>query len=88
MRRSLQVSLIAVFGALHAVLYFISFGLWRNWGIYLEAVEGIVLGPKIGFLAAFLGSSVARARDFNSSGSTVAGWSSLVDVGLLLFPIV
>jgi hypothetical protein len=60
MRRSLQLSLAAVFGALHVVLYFISFGLWRNWGIYLETVEGVILGPRIGFLAALLGSSTAR----------------------------
>jgi hypothetical protein len=51
---------MAMFAALHAVLYFVSFGLWRNWGIYLEAIEGILLGPKIGFFAAFLGSSIAR----------------------------
>lgn len=60
MRKSLQISLIAIFAALHAVLYFISFGSWRNWGIYLEAIEGIILGPKTGFAAAFLGSAVAR----------------------------
>jgi len=60
MRKSVQISLIAVFAALHAVLYFISFGSWRNWGIYLEAIEGIILGPKTGFVAAFLGSAVAR----------------------------
>lgn len=60
MRKSLQASLTAVFAALHAVLYFISFGLWRNWGIYLESIEGIILGPKIGFFAAFLGSLIAR----------------------------
>ena len=60
MRKSLQASLTAVFTALHTVLYFISFGLWRNWGIYLESIEGIILGPKIGFFAAFLGSLVAR----------------------------
>lgn len=60
MRKSLQASLTAVFAALHTVLYFISFGLWRNWGIYLESIEGIILGPKIGFFAALLGSLVAR----------------------------
>jgi hypothetical protein len=60
MRRSLQLSLAAVFGALHVVLYFISFGLWRNWGIYLETVEGVILGPSVGFLAALVGSSTAR----------------------------
>jgi uncharacterized membrane protein len=60
MRISLQVSLTAIFAALHAVLYFFSFGLWRNWGIYLEPIEGIILGPKIGFFAALIGSSTAR----------------------------
>jgi len=37
-----------------------SFGLWRNWGIYLESLEGIILGPKVGFLAAIIGSSIGR----------------------------
>ncbi|MDI6691252.1 MAG: hypothetical protein QME50_05215 [Candidatus Bathyarchaeota archaeon] len=60
MRKSLQLSLASVFAALHAVLYFISFGLWRNWGIYLESIEGIILGPKVGFIAALIGSSIAR----------------------------
>ncbi|NWF86671.1 hypothetical protein HXY32_02510 [Candidatus Bathyarchaeota archaeon] len=45
---------------MHAVLYFISFGLWRNWGIYLESIEGIILGPKIGFFAALIGSTIGR----------------------------
>ncbi|MEM2119106.1 MAG: hypothetical protein QW840_03165, partial [Candidatus Bathyarchaeia archaeon] len=62
MRKSLQVSLVAVFAALHAVLYFVSFGLpWRNWGIYLETLEGIILGPYVGFFAALIGSTIARA---------------------------
>lgn len=60
MRSSLRVSLIAIFAALHAVLYFISFGLWRNWAIYMAPIEGIVLGPASGFLASLLGSSIAR----------------------------
>jgi hypothetical protein len=60
MRKSLRISLIAVFGALHCVLYFVSFGLWRNWAIYVESVEGIILGPSAGFLAALVGSSIAR----------------------------
>jgi len=37
-----------------------SFGLWRNWAIYLEPIEGIVLGPWAGFLTALIGSIVAR----------------------------
>lgn len=60
MRKSLQISLMVMFAALHAVLYFVSFGLWRNWGIYLEPIEGILLGPKVGFSTALLGSSIAR----------------------------
>jgi hypothetical protein len=60
MRRTQALSLIAVFAALHAVLYFFSFGLWRNWAIYIEPIEGIVLGPEIGFFAAFMGSAIAR----------------------------
>lgn len=60
MRKSVRVSLTALFAALHATLYFISFGLWRNWGIYIESVEGIFLGPQVGFAAALIGSVVAR----------------------------
>jgi hypothetical protein len=54
------VALIGVFAALHVTLYFLSFGLWRNWAIYLEPIEGIVLGPWAGFSAAFIGSITAR----------------------------
>jgi hypothetical protein len=60
MRKAQAVSLTAVFAALHVVLYFVSFGLWRNWAIYIESVEGIVLGPEIGFFAALIGSATAR----------------------------
>ncbi|MDH7607221.1 MAG: hypothetical protein QHH12_05590 [Candidatus Bathyarchaeota archaeon] len=60
LRKTQRTALTAVFAALHAVLYFISFGLWRNWGIYLESIEGAILGPKIGFTAALIGSLVAR----------------------------
>jgi len=49
-----------VFSAVHVVLYVTSFDLWRNWAIYLEPLEGILLGPWLGFLVAFLGSLVAR----------------------------
>ena len=58
---SRTVSLIGVFAALHAVLYLTSVGLWRSWSIYLEPLEGLILGPWAGFLAALLGSLVARA---------------------------
>ena len=62
MRISLQVRLIAIFAALHAVLGFLSLGIgpWRNWAVYLEPFEGIILGPQVGFIAALMGSSIAR----------------------------
>lgn len=60
MRQSLKIALTAVFAALHTVLYFASFGLWRNWAIYLEPIEGILLGPWAGFSAALIGSAVGR----------------------------
>ena len=55
-----SIALIGVFAALHVILYFMSFGLWRNWAIYLEPIEGIILGPWAGFFAALIGSIVAR----------------------------
>ena len=62
MRKTQAVSLTAMFAALHAVLGFLSLGIgpWRNWAVYLEPFEGIILGPKIAFFAALLGSSIAR----------------------------
>lgn len=60
MRSSVKIALIAVFAALHTVLYFASFGLWRNWAIYIEPVEGILLGPWAGFSAAVIGSAIGR----------------------------
>jgi len=60
MRKSLRIALTAVFASLHAVLYTFSFGLWRNWAIYLEPIEGIILGPWAGFFAALLGSGIGR----------------------------
>ena len=56
-----NIAFVGVFAALHVILYFMSFGLWRNWAIYLEPIEGIVLGPWAGFSAALIGSVVARA---------------------------
>ncbi|HKZ94633.1 MAG TPA: hypothetical protein VJ249_08660 [Candidatus Bathyarchaeia archaeon] len=61
MRKSLWIALTAVFAALHAVLYFVTPPvLWRNWAIYLEPIEGILLGPAAGFFAALLGGLVGR----------------------------
>jgi len=58
---SKKIALVSVFAALHAVLYLPSFELWRSWSIYLEPVEGIILGPWVGFASAFVGSMAARA---------------------------
>jgi len=57
---SKTVALIGIFASLHVVLYLMSFGLWRNWAIYLEPIEGIVLGPWVGLSAALIGSVTAR----------------------------
>lgn len=60
MQRTLKLGLISTFAAFHVILYFLSFGLWRNWAIYLAPIEGILLGPWAGFLAALLGSIIGR----------------------------
>ncbi len=61
MRKSLWVALTAVFAALHATLYCVTPEfLWRNWAIYLEPLEGIILGPVAGFNAALFGSLLGR----------------------------
>lgn len=60
MRKTLRIGLITTFAAFHVTLYFLSFGLWRNWAIYLEPLEGIILGPWAGFSAALIGSVIAR----------------------------
>lgn len=59
MRKTQRVALTAVFAALHAVLY-LPEGPWRSFVIYLMPIEGIVLGPSIGFVAALIGSGIAR----------------------------
>jgi hypothetical protein len=50
---------MAVFAAFHAVL-FLPEGPWRSFTIYLMPIEGVVLGPTIGFSAALFGSTIAR----------------------------
>jgi hypothetical protein len=55
------VAFIGVFAAFHATLYLISPAfLWRNWAIYLSPIEGMVLGPWAGFMAALIGSIIGR----------------------------
>jgi len=58
---SKSAALLGLFAALHVTLHILSFGLWRNWAIYIEPLEGIILGPWIGFSAALIGSIAARA---------------------------
>ena len=61
MRKTLWITLTATFAALHATLYFFTPQLlWRNWAIYLEPIEGIILGPTAGFFAALFGSVAGR----------------------------
>jgi hypothetical protein len=56
------VAFTGVFAAFHATLYLISPAfLWRNWAIYLSPIEGMVLGPWAGFIAALIGSTLGRA---------------------------
>lgn len=59
MRKTQQIAMIAMFAALQAVLY-LPEGPWRSFVIYLLPVEGIVLGPMVGFSTALLGSVIAR----------------------------
>jgi hypothetical protein len=55
------VAFTGVFAAFHATLYLISPALlWRNWAIYLSPIEGMVLGPWAGFIAALIGSTIGR----------------------------
>jgi hypothetical protein len=56
----MMIALVSVFAALHVVLYFLSIDLWRSWAIYLEPIEGIILGPWMGFFAALIGSIAGR----------------------------
>jgi uncharacterized membrane protein len=85
MRKSITVSLVAVFAALHTALYFLPYALWRNWAVLLEPMEGIILGPYVGFLAALLGSSISRIVAFDPLWmfGMIAEPVSVLIVGLL-----
>jgi len=52
-------SLVAVFAALHTVLGLVP-GVWRRWIIAVEPLEGVILGPMGGFLAALIGSLISH----------------------------
>jgi len=56
-----SIAFVCVFAAFHVTLYLISPPvLWRNWAIYLAPIEGIILGPWVGFSAALIGSTIGR----------------------------
>ncbi|MGQ9566031.1 MAG: hypothetical protein ACUVT5_05750 [Candidatus Bathyarchaeales archaeon] len=56
MRRSVGVALVAVFGALHTVLSMFPGPVgFRSWIIIIIPLEGIILGPFLGFSAGFIG---------------------------------
>ncbi|MEM2320707.1 MAG: hypothetical protein QXS79_02325 [Candidatus Bathyarchaeia archaeon] len=55
-----EVALIGVFASLHIILYLIPMPLWRNWAILIEPIMGVILGPWVGYLAALIGSTMAR----------------------------
>jgi len=60
MSKALKTGVTAIFAALHVVLYLLPSPLWRNWAVFLEPIEGIILGPSAGFLAALIGSGLGR----------------------------
>jgi len=59
--KSRFVATLAVFAALHVILDSIPIYPFREWAVYLEPLEGIVLGPKLGVLTAIIGGSISRA---------------------------
>lgn len=59
LRATQKLALTAVFAAFHAVL-FLPEGPWRSFVIYFIPIEGMVLGPSIGFASALIGSAIAR----------------------------
>jgi hypothetical protein len=60
MNNALKTGVTAVFAALHVTLYLLPFPSWRNWAVFLVPIEGIILGPSAGFLAALIGSGLGR----------------------------
>jgi len=59
-QRTKNILVTLIFTTLHAVLGILP-GPWRQWSIPFEPLEGMILGPKLGFIAALIGSSVRTA---------------------------
>lgn len=56
MRQTVKVALVSVFGALHTILSLIPGPVgFRSWIILIMPLEGIILGPVMGFSAGFIG---------------------------------
>jgi len=73
-QKSLGIALTAVFAAFHATLYVLSPPiLWRSWAIYLEPIEGIILGPGAGFYAALIGSLIGRTVKYTDPSLFIFG---------------
>ena len=85
MRKSITIGLVAVFAALHTIMYFLPYALWRNWAVCLGPIEGIILGPYVGFFAVLLGSSISRMVAFDPLWmfGIIAEPVSVLIVGLL-----
>ena len=85
MRKSITFGLVAVFASLHTIMYFLPSALWRNWAVCLEPIEGIILGPYVGFFAVLLGSSISRMITFDPLWmfGIIAEPVSVLIVGLL-----
>ncbi|MEM2960397.1 MAG: hypothetical protein QXU67_02195 [Candidatus Bathyarchaeia archaeon] len=54
------VAMVSAFAAFHVIL---DVGVYpfRRWAIYIEPLEGIMLGPKMGLLTALIGAFISRA---------------------------
>jgi len=65
-RKSLFVSLVAIFAALNAVcdsfmgIPQFSEGVWYSWIFIIEPLTGIVLGPYVGFLSTLIGVMIGH----------------------------
>jgi MFS family permease len=80
---SKSVAAVAVFAALHVVLDSMPVYVFREWGMYLEPLEGIILGPTLGILTAVIGASVSRAVIGASAFSFIYGVTG-ESVGVLI----
>jgi hypothetical protein len=85
--RSKFIAVVSVFAALHVIL---DVGMYpfRRWAIYVEPLEGMMLGPVVGLPVALIGASISRAVVGASLLSFVYGMTAesvgVVIAGLLV----